>query len=94
MADKNGIMHVRVPDEIVSPNLHTLIDTTFPDFDEATMTGHVILAPTNDDVDIVNGLVMQRMTAPARDFMSYDSVPVSDCQLFRQLIFQSVGQLC
>ena len=76
VADKNGVMHVKVPDEIVVHGLDHLINEIFPNFDRDTMTGNVIVAPTNDDVDAINENVMKRMPAPGRDFLSSDSVPV------------------
>ena len=81
MADKYGVPHIRLPDAIVEPMLANLITSTFPDFQEATLTGNVILAPTNDNVDELNDKVLKRMPGPERSFLSHDSVPVSDGEL-------------
>ena len=69
---------IKVPREMVVRSLDDLCAFVFPDFSLATVTGNVIMAPRNSDVDHVNDVILAKMPGRARTYNSCDTVVNDD----------------
>jgi ATP-dependent DNA helicase PIF1 len=64
---------IEVDTRILVQTLDELINFTMPDFTASTIRNHVILAPTNKDVDRINDIVLARMPGKVHSFYSTDT---------------------
>ena len=83
---------IKIPTEYLIQNdeggLHNLIASTYPDFgtkydDWSYLSERGILAPTNDDVDEINTIMLSMLPGKVKSYLSCDTLSNSnDCGLF------------
>ncbi|XP_050374857.1 uncharacterized protein LOC126792486 [Argentina anserina] len=92
---------IQLPAPMVIPwegeeSINQLINEVFPDLDShvndpSYMVERAIITPKNDDVDVLNEMIIQRVSGPQRTLYSFDSVEDDTRNLYQQEFLNSIS---
>lgn len=71
---------IQIDEELLVPNLDTLISHVWPSFNISNLFNRVILAPKNEEVDFVNNHVLNIIEEDEHIYYSADTLSLGQCE--------------